>query len=58
VLPQICPGSGCAPAGTRLLCPCHGSSFSIDGTVTAGPASSNLLRYASNFDGTTIVVSI
>jgi len=59
VLPQVCrPGSGCAPVGTRLLCPCHGSSFAIDGAVTAGPASINLLRYPSDFDGTTVVVSL
>ena len=43
--------------GVRLHCPCHGSSFSLDGTVTAGPATTSLLRYTAEFDGSTVVVT-
>jgi cytochrome b6-f complex iron-sulfur subunit len=58
VLPQACtPAVACAPSGTRLQCPCHGSSFALDGTATAGPATTKLLRYATEFDGSTVVVS-
>jgi Rieske Fe-S protein len=57
VLPVRCaPGPGCS-IGTRLHCPCHGSQFSADGTLLAGPAVSNLQRYAAAFDGTTVTIS-
>ena len=29
-----------------LVCPCHGSKFSVHGTSTKGPAKGSLLRYA------------
>ena len=36
-----CPHAGCAVskvAGAELICPCHGSSFGLDGAVITGPA--------------------
>ena len=33
------------PGGTELTCPCHGSTFSIQGTPTKGPAKASLMRY-------------
>lgn len=39
---NICPHQGCAVgqvSGGKIICPCHGSEFSItDGSVTRGPA--------------------
>ena len=58
VLPQPCTSSPpCGPVEIGLHCPCHGSSFSLDGTVTAGPATTSLLRYTAEFDGSTVVVT-
>jgi Rieske Fe-S protein len=40
-----CPHQGCAVArieGPSIICPCHGSSFALDGTVTQGPATTGL----------------
>ena len=36
----VCPHSGCTVAaqGEAFACPCHGSEFAVDGSVTAGPA--------------------
>lgn len=28
--------------GTSLVCPCHGSAFALDGSVTHGPAQKGL----------------
>ncbi len=37
----VCTHAGCTLAevvGTHINCPCHGSSFNLDGTVARGPA--------------------
>ncbi|CDQ43684.1 Ferredoxin subunit of nitrite reductase or a ring-hydroxylating dioxygenase [Mycolicibacterium neoaurum] len=37
----VCPHAGCAVSkvtGAELICPCHGSSFGLDGAVITGPA--------------------
>ncbi|MHC9294546.1 Rieske (2Fe-2S) protein [Mycobacterium sp. LTG2003] len=38
---SVCTHAGCAVSevvGTSITCPCHGSSFNLDGTVAKGPA--------------------
>jgi nitrite reductase/ring-hydroxylating ferredoxin subunit len=37
--------------GNLIACPCHGSEFAIDGTVTKAPADANLQAYPVAFDG-------
>jgi Rieske Fe-S protein len=53
-----CTHRGCQPEplGDRLVCPCHGSEFSFDGSVLAGPAEEPLTSYeVSEADGMVIV---
>ncbi len=44
--------------GAQWLCPCHGSTFAIDGSVTGGPARFDLPRFAAQIVGETIVISM
>jgi nitrite reductase/ring-hydroxylating ferredoxin subunit len=53
-LSSACTHRGCVVApfdGSIILCPCHGSEFAIDGTVTKPPADANLKAYPVDFDG-------
>ncbi|MGE5048456.1 MAG: ubiquinol-cytochrome c reductase iron-sulfur subunit [Deltaproteobacteria bacterium] len=46
------------PGGPGYACPCHGSTFELDGTFVQGPAGAGLLRYpVTFFDGITVTVS-
>lgn len=42
-----CTHSGCQPDAVsgRLVCPCHGSEFTLDGRVLEGPAREDLRRF-------------
>ncbi len=55
----ICTHQGCTVgdvAGGVIVCPCHGSQFSVeDGSVTAGPAPSPLPEVAITVDGKNVV---
>jgi cytochrome b6-f complex iron-sulfur subunit len=59
-LSSICTHAGCTVrfSSTGLLCPCHGSRFALDGSVTRGPATRPLAEYATTFDATTNIVTI
>lgn len=48
----ICRHKGCTVdvTGNKFVCPCHGSEYDLDGTVTNGPAKSNLITYETNYD--------
>lgn len=35
----------------EIRCPCHNSTYAVDGSVTGGPAMQPLYRYQSSFDG-------
>lgn len=56
-----CPHQGClvnAVSEGKILCPCHGSSFSIDdGSVQGGPASSGLSEVAITVEGDSITLA-
>lgn len=55
-----CTHQGCQPdpVGERLICPCHGSEFSMTGEVLEGPADRPLARYEVAADGDVWVVRI
>jgi menaquinol-cytochrome c reductase iron-sulfur subunit len=44
-------------AQNQFVCPCHASTFAIDGKVTGGPAPRPLDRYVSRVDGNKILIS-
>ncbi len=55
--------SGCTHQGTtvqfqlaqnQFFCPNHGSTYSLDGTVTRGPAQKSLTKYKTTFEGTNL----
>ena len=39
------------------LCPCHGSTYAANGTLTGGPSRFPLVRFTTAFDGTTLTIS-
>ena len=53
-MPAMCTHMTCVLRWNRLNstldCPCHGSSFELDGTVLNGPATRSLTRYETRFD--------
>ena len=55
-----CTHLGCAyhwdEGREHFVCPCHGSMFSADGKVFAGPAPRPLDRYASRVDGDKVLI--
>jgi Rieske Fe-S protein len=54
----VCTHQGCLVAsfsGNAIVCPCHGSEFSIkDGSVLAGPATAPLKETPITVSGTTL----
>jgi cytochrome b6-f complex iron-sulfur subunit len=59
-LSSICTHLGCmtryVPENAQLACPCHGSRFSLEGKVTAGPAPRPLRRLKMTLERGTLVV--
>lgn len=55
-----CTHQGCQPepVADRLVCPCHGSEFSFEGAVLAGPAERPLVRYPVTIEGQDVVVRL
>ena len=53
-----CTHRGCQPepVGDRLVCPCHGSEFSLTGSVLVGPAERRLTRYEVSEQGEEVIV--
>jgi len=62
VLSAVCTHAGCTvhyAAGSRdVACPCHGSTFDLDGSVTNGPAQSPLDVFAARYDATSDIVTV
>jgi cytochrome b6-f complex iron-sulfur subunit len=55
----VCSHQGCTvlPGGPGYACPCHGSTFDLNGGLMQGPAGTGLLRYGVTFDGVNVTVS-
>lgn len=56
----ICTHRGCTVdvQGERLVCPCHGSTYSREGEVLRGPARRRLTRYPVRRDGDALVIDL
>ncbi len=62
VLSAVCTHAGCtvrydAPSD-QAACPCHGSRYSLTGSVVTGPAPRSLKRYTSTFDAAMMTLTI
>ena len=55
-----CTHRGCQPdpVGDRLVCPCHGSEFSLRGEVLEGPAERPLRSFPVRREGDRLVVAV
>jgi Rieske Fe-S protein len=57
----VCQHQGCIVGsieGKSIVCPCHGSAYSIvDGSVVNGPTTKPLIPKSSSTEGTDLVVS-
>lgn len=53
-----CPHANCAVDwdGTELICPCHASTFSTDGSVISGPAKEGLGSFEAKVEGDQVLV--
>lgn len=60
-LSKVCTHSQCTvtynPSNNNLPCPCHGSLYTINGTVVNGPAPNPLKRYDVKKDGNILTIS-
>ncbi|WP_083874359.1 QcrA and Rieske domain-containing protein [Dactylococcopsis salina] len=61
-LEQTCPHQGCAVLPTeerkRLICPCHGSQFTIRGKLLRGPAKTDLETYEVKAEDKQVLVKL
>ena len=61
-LSAVCTHAGClvtySSSAQDIECPCHGSRFAVDGSVTRGPATTPLAEFPTTFDASTQVVTI
>lgn len=57
---SVCTHAGCSVSevvGAAINCPCHGSSFNLDGTVAKGPATRPLDAKSIDVAGDSITLS-
>ena len=59
-LSGVCTHLGCTVRLSRhgLACPCHGSTYALDGRVTRGPAPEALRVYSTTVSGDTVVITL
>lgn len=55
-----CMHLGCQvePAGDRMVCPCHGSEYTLDGMVLRGPTELPLIRYRVTSDDSKLYIHL
>ena len=59
-LSAICTHQACTItgfSGQTYVCPCHGSTFDLNGHVVAGPAPSSLHQYPTQFTGGVLTIT-
>ncbi|OFX33466.1 MAG: hypothetical protein A2W90_02390 [Bacteroidetes bacterium GWF2_42_66] len=60
-LSKICTHMGCtveySQSANNLPCPCHGSKYTIDGSVINGPATAALKKYSVKVEGALLTIS-
>jgi cytochrome b6-f complex iron-sulfur subunit len=44
--------------GNRFVCPCHGSTYDLEGRVTKGPAEKNLKSFKTSSDNENIYITL
>jgi len=61
-LDATCTHTGCtvayAPGNMDLECPCHGSTYDLNGNVTLGPAVTGVKKFAATLDATNVTIQI
>ena len=58
-LDSFCTHAGCTvQAGSTLNCPCHGSQFSLTGSVRQGPATQKLKSFQITQEGNLLTVTL
>lgn len=59
-LSPICTHLGCTVRKERSVfrCPCHGSTYALDGTVVRGPAEKSLATYRTEYDSERLVIHL
>lgn len=58
-LSDVCTHQGCTVqfnGSNGFICPCHNSTFALDGTVMGGPAPSSLAKYNTSLTGNSLRV--
>ncbi|MBW6534793.1 MAG: Rieske (2Fe-2S) protein [Mariniphaga sp.] len=60
-LSKVCTHQGCtvtySHTNNQLPCPCHGSVFSLTGSVVEGPANTNLKTYSVKKEGDILTIT-
>src|SRR4030095_1254182 len=56
----ICTHKGCDVdlEGSKFVCPCHGSEYTLEGKVTQGPSKSDLKTYETSYDADKNTVTV
>lgn len=59
-LSPICTHLGCTVdiQGSRIVCPCHGSTYDREGRVLQGPAEKALTRFPTTIDDGVLVIDL
>jgi cytochrome b6-f complex iron-sulfur subunit len=58
----ICTHNSCTlgydPTGKHVVCPCHNSTFDLEGHVLTGPATKPLTTYKATLSGERVVIEV